>query len=285
MPNLFAHVTLGKRALEAMPTAQLQVAKAAPNPFAIGLQGPDVFFYGSVLRDRTATEFGEGLHFFSGRALLEKFRSQYRSQDRDKPMPVEVRAYLMGFTGHYTLDVMAHPYVGQVQTSEATHLALESDFDVYLLTQVGIIPWKNRLYKLCPKDRGTQAALAEAYAPWHEEISGERVAASVRDLHNIRHLMRTPNRLKFRLLRRVMEAKGIYNKLYGMLIPPPEPGQTTTEIWPDRPADSLTTLDDILTRALPIYLENLTALDRYLDEDLALPAFFDHDFSGNLLET
>ncbi len=289
MPNLFAHYTLGERALGAMTSSELHLAKAAANPFILGLQGPDVFFYGSILRDRLATDFGSRLHTFSGRALLEKFCSA-------GALSTPVRAYLMGFVGHFTLDVLAHPYVGEVQEDEATHLALESDFDIYLLAKAGIKPWKNKLYKLCPKDLGTQAALAEAYAPWHEEISPERVSASVRDLHNIRRLMRTPNQLKFSLIRKIMEAKGIYTKLYGMLIPPPRAGKGVPQqqpevpgpvelpvLWPGKPADSLQRLEGLLADALPIYCENLLALDRYLDEGVPLPAFFDHDFSGEIV--
>lgn len=280
MPNFYAHYVLGQRAFASMTAKQGEAAKAALNAFTLGLQGPDVFFYGSVFGDRSATKFGEKLHKLSGRDVLETMLRPYDGA----AMPPSVRAYMMGFVGHFTLDAVAHPYVYKIQTDMAHHLALESDFDAYLLRAGGeSSPWKSKLYKLISSDDQTQEVLAQVYAP-RAELSERTIKASLRDMRLIRRLMRTPSVPKFHFVRRTMKMMGNYDSLYGMLLPPPVAEFPDGVLWPDKPKDAMETMDALLTQALPKYLENLSALDERIENHTPFPMFFDQNFSGTRME-
>lgn len=280
MPNFYTHYLFGQRALAAMTAEQAKAAAADLNVFNLGLQGPDVFFYGSVFGSKSATKFGQKLHKLSGRNVFETMLSPYDTA----AVPASVRACIMGVVGHFTLDVVVHPYVYEVQTDMPHHLALESDFDAYLMRCAGqSSPWTNNLYELIAADRQTQEVIAEVYAPW-PEISRKSCMSSVRNMRTIRRMMRTPTVSRFRFVRRVMKIMGIYKALYGMLLPPPVPEFPDGVLWPDKPQDAMEKMDELLTEALPIYLENLTALDERIENRTPLPAFFDRDFSGTQME-
>ncbi len=278
MPSFYAHHVFGEICRKEFPARLKSIVDAAEGAFHLGLQGPDFFFYGSVLRDKVATRFGEGLHAYNGREIFDRFLEPYK----DREIPPAVYAYLIGFLGHYTLDVIAHPYVFRTQKDEAHHLALETDFDSYLLRQEGRDPWKARLHQFSNKDQQTVEAVRTAYAPWAEEIPPERVASSVKDVHNIRKLMRTPNAPRTWFIRTVMKKMGLWNKMFGMLTIPPTEDNPTGERWVDKPAEAMSTLEELHKQARPAYLENLHVLEEHINKGQAWPPFFEHDFSGEV---
>ncbi|NLF20841.1 MAG: zinc dependent phospholipase C family protein [Clostridiaceae bacterium] len=280
MPGVFAHYLLGRNVKAVLPAEDKTILELAEGPFVLGLQGPDFFFFGSVFRDKTALEFGEKLHQYSGREVIEKMLSPYKDFSGDiVQLPPLLRGYLMGLVGHFTLDAIAHPYVFSVQKDESHHLALETDFDAHLLREIGEIPWKYKLHKHCPRDRATLEAADMAYAPWREEISRERVEMSVRDMHNLRVLLRAPNVPMYRFLRFLMKKKGLWGKYFGMLIAPPTRENPDSQCWTDKPEDYIPTLRQLYTEAAEMYLDNLIALDNRIEHGTPLPLFFDHIFA------
>lgn len=147
MPNVYAHASLGRQAVPQMSASHQKTIQAHPRAFALGLQGPDIFFYGSIFRDAEAGAFGSRLHRWSGRKVLESMLAPYAYQ----PLPAGVKAYLLGFLGHYRLDATTHPYVYAVQGDMVHHRALETDFDAFLLKREDHpAPWKSRLTKVLP---------------------------------------------------------------------------------------------------------------------------------------
>lgn len=276
MPNLYAHYSLGLRALPRMSAPQAEIVKEHANAFILGLQGPDVFFYGSIFHDGLASDFGSKLHIYSGRQVFEKMLSPYKN----KPIPSDVKAYMMGFLGHYSLDVTAHPYVFDVQGDIAHHRALETDFDSYLLRLEGNqAPWKSRLYQYLPADKKTQRTLVKAYTPWGE-IPKKRIITSIRDFRLIRRLMRTPGLLKFYFVQGVMKKVGKYDAFFGMLMPPASKSFPNGDVWQDKPIGSMEKLKVLHDEALVVYLENLNELDERIHDQVPFSDFFDHNFEG-----
>ena len=112
MPGFTTHYLFGVDAYRDIPFTSVKYnLNINHNAFALGLQGPDLFFYylpsylfhrynlGAIAHDQKTGEF------FS--YLLES-RLQF-SGDSHKLAIAD--AYITGFLGHYTLDCIAHPYI------------------------------------------------------------------------------------------------------------------------------------------------------------------------------
>lgn len=280
MPSLYTHYLFGQKALPLMPARIRGVAQQARGPFNLGLQGPDFFFYGSVLRDGQALAFGTKLHDLPVKDTLERilkgFQTQY-GQPMGGLVPAEM-AYLVGFLGHFSLDAMCHPYIYKIQQTDANHLALETDFDSFWLRREGKKPHRARVYRCCPADALTRAAAVKAYGDWADEISPERVSMSVADLRLVRRLMRTPDKVRFGILRSIMEKKGIYETQFGMLTPPPTKENPQSITWPGKPADSIETLERLFEEGLPFYIDNITKLLAVIEDGAPWPEVFNRNF-------
>ncbi|MDC7301244.1 zinc dependent phospholipase C family protein [Agathobacter ruminis] len=112
MPGFVTHYLFGVNVFQGLPNGSIKKnLRKNHAAFALGLQGPDVFFYylpsyllhqknlGALAHDH-ATD-----RFFS--ALLES-----RNLFAGDPVYLGIAdAYLTGFMGHYTLDCLVHPYV------------------------------------------------------------------------------------------------------------------------------------------------------------------------------
>lgn len=112
MPGFTTHYLFGADAYRRIASGQVrQNLNRNHSAFALGLQGPDLFFYylPSYLMHRE--NIGALAHrkdtgaFFSN--LLES-RSLFTGKKRSQAV---ADAYIMGFLGHYTLDCAIHPYV------------------------------------------------------------------------------------------------------------------------------------------------------------------------------
>ena len=165
MPAIYAHARFGQDVLDlltnpAMDSAMDSAADAAPSTasaaariiranrplFDIGLQGPDIFFYYNPLHHNPIGQLGSDLHEKSGREVFTHF-----SDCLSGASPAHI-AYLYGFLCHYALDVTCHRYVDQTAAETGiTHLALESEFERFLMETDGVDPLSEVLTKsICP---------------------------------------------------------------------------------------------------------------------------------------
>lgn len=282
MPSLYAHYLFGQTVRTMLPERLQQIIRKGEKPFNLGLQGPDFFFYGSVLRDQLALQFGEKMHNTPLRETLERMtRGLHVQFGKAKGGLTDYElAYLIGFVGHFSLDSSCHPYIFKIQQTEANHLALETDFDNYLLRQEGKQPHKVRLYKYCcPADAVTRMTAVKVYSDYADEMPSERVEDSVKDLRMLRHIMRTPSACRLRLVRGIMENKGIYESRRGMLTPPPTEENPLSIRWAEKPEDAIPELERRFKEAQPFYKENVSALMGVLEKGDPWPESFEKDFS------
>ena len=112
MPGFTTHYLFGVDAYRHLTSTQIRKnLKQNHSAFALGLQGPDLFFYYLPSYLMHTTNIGALAHttdtgvFFSNlldsrRFFLEKKRSLAIAD-----------SYITGFIGHYTLDCAIHPYV------------------------------------------------------------------------------------------------------------------------------------------------------------------------------
>ena len=277
MPSLYTHYLFGTESIESFPEDLKSVVAEGEQQFLLGLQGPDLFFYGSIFHDEKALAFGSRLHNLPVHKSLEQMLKGFSAEigNPKGALSSSALAYILGYIGHFTLDSSCHPYVYSVQENEATHLALETDFDNYLLRKKGCKPHKVKLYKICcPADVITILTAEMAYSAYQPEISLECVESCVKDLRFVRRLMRTPTALRFKLVKAGMERAGIYERFYGMMTPPPTKENPLSLRWKEKPDDALQQLEKCFARARELYPEYIRDFMKSLEKGDPWPEAF-----------
>ncbi len=131
MPASYAHYRFGKLLLPTLPPDARQCIQRFRRMYDMGLQGPDMFFYYNPFLRNGTGELAAQFHSQTGQ---EFFSHAGKAADSEA-----ARAYLYGLLAHYCLDSASHPFVNRMaETGEASHVALESEFDRYLMAQDGI---------------------------------------------------------------------------------------------------------------------------------------------------
>ncbi len=131
MPAFYAHYRFGKQLLSTLPPDVKQCIHRFRRLYDMGLQGPDLFFYYNPVIKTQVGDLGGTFHRQSGQEFFTRACAQATSE--------AARSYLYGLLGHYCLDSGCHPYVNQVvEQGQARHIALESEFDRYLMAADGI---------------------------------------------------------------------------------------------------------------------------------------------------
>ena len=170
MPAAYAHYRFGKLLLSSLPASERQCIQRFRRMFDMGLQGPDFFFYYNPLMKTATGELGKKFHAMTGQEFFPSACAAANSE--------AARAYLYGLLGHYCLDSVCHPYVQKIAAiGEAAHVALESEFDRYLMTLDGLpSPHTQDLSPRCKLTRGECMTVAAFYPP----ATGANISQGVR---------------------------------------------------------------------------------------------------------
>ncbi len=186
MPANYAHYRFGKQVLPALPSDVRQCIQRFRRMFDMGLHGPDIFFYYNPLMKTAVGDLGVSFHHQTG---LEFFPTACAAAGSEA-----ARAYLYGLLGHYCLDSLCHPYVQKiVDIGEATHGALEAEFDRFLLTlDKEPSPQTYDLSKRFKLTRGECMTVAEFYPA----VTGANVSRSVKVMAFLTKLFANPNRAR-----------------------------------------------------------------------------------------
>ena len=145
MPAYFTHYLFGRISCAGLREGRLKrLLRQYPEAYALGLAGPDIFFYfvpDQLLLKKTP---GSILHEQACGAFLRRMLKEALSlEGREREI---ASAYLAGFIGHYELDGACHPHVyayvgkqaekrGGVSGHEMTgiHFQYECAMDYYFL--------------------------------------------------------------------------------------------------------------------------------------------------------
>lgn len=134
MPGNYAHYRFGTAMLAAMPGDIQRTAKRFRRLYDVGLHGPDIFFYN--LRLPKSGSLGRRIHQQTGKEFFGRLCRSIRLEASQG-----AEAYLYGVLCHYALDSVCHPFVWeQVEKGVAEHIALETEFDRFLLDLDGKRP-------------------------------------------------------------------------------------------------------------------------------------------------
>ncbi len=135
MAGFVTHYIFGVNAFKQLNDVQIKnIIKKYRHAYAVGLQGPDIFFYHFPTSCGLKPDVGSYMHkkntgeFF--KQLINAFSTIHEEKDYEICM-----AYALGYMGHYLADTRLHPYVysrvGPAATSKVlgTHFGLETDID------------------------------------------------------------------------------------------------------------------------------------------------------------
>lgn len=189
MPALYAHDRFGEKVSEKSDGELKNIIFKYYNQYEVGLQGPDILFFYRPYHGNDVAKYGSHLHAVSALPFFEHAAKVVNYYGRDSAQ----YAYLLGFICHYTLDSECHPYVSEMMEKEhVSHLAIESEFEKYLLKKDKQHPLAYRLDRLITADRETALAIA----PFYENISPKTVKESLQWLKLVKRFLRAPGALK-----------------------------------------------------------------------------------------
>lgn len=159
MPAYYTHYRLGKQALPEFPAQVRQSIQRFRRLYDMGLQGPDFFFYHNPFFPTATGELGHTFHMQTGQEFFTRVCAQANSE--------AAKVYLYGLLGHYLLDSLCHPFVHKMNDSgEAGHVALEAEFERYLLDADGLRPvYCQDFSKRMKLTRGECVTVAGFYPP------------------------------------------------------------------------------------------------------------------------
>lgn len=210
MPAFYAHDRFGREVSDHLQGPPKEIISKYPAQFAIGLQGPDIFFFCRPWCGRV-NRYGNHLHEISAKPFFYHARKVVRQIGRDSAQ----YAYLMGFICHFILDSECHPYVNMtVEETGVHHLEIEEEFEKHLLRLDGEDPLAFPMGDLVPTDGFTAAAIAPFYA---SGITPAIVRRSLKDLRMLKRLFTAPGAFKQNLLNGIFRLSGHYAGLKGLM--------------------------------------------------------------------
>ncbi len=144
MPGFITHLSFGEQSISFITVEDTKsLIERHSTAFALGLQGPDIFFYHIPAYIFYKKNIGNVMH--SNRVMLffdNLFDARNSFEDGHSRRICD--AYIMGFIGHYSLDVACHPYIyfksdhfNNLKRSKkydfGRHVSLETDIDHIVL--------------------------------------------------------------------------------------------------------------------------------------------------------
>lgn len=133
MPELTTHYLFGKSVIVNFSPEISALIKNNLDAYNWGLQGPDLLFYTTVVRDSgRLARAGSALHHHNPEKVFSTML-EFILTYRNKPGYDSLCAYLYGFACHYALDSTIHPYVYSLaakhggKSMKTCHIQVESE--------------------------------------------------------------------------------------------------------------------------------------------------------------
>lgn len=242
MPAAYAHYRFGTQALELLDPALRQQISRFRQVYDMGVQGPDFFFYYNPLFHTAAGSLGHKFHMQSGKTFFSAAVRRLRLN------PSEVgTVYLYGVLAHYCLDSVVHPFIHETEAAgEVSHVAMESEFERFLLTKDGKIPAHAQdLSRFTKLSRGECVTVADLYP-------GATPRAVLQGVRNMERILKLFASRKRKVVETVVGLAG--KRAREQLIP------RTPALGSEERNEALLSLYDNALERYPILAAQLTAL-------------------------
>ena len=186
MPSHYAHYRFGAGAVDAFPPELKRCIRQFRRLYDVGLHGPDIFFYHSILFRSKTVALASKCHELTGEEFFTPVCKHLRLEPSEGAM-----AYLCGLLTHYCLDSAVHPLVlEQTADGKISHVELETEFDRFLLKTDGK-PHPNT-FDCSPHIRLTDGE-CETAAAFYGDASPAAVKASVQSMARWVKVLAMPN--------------------------------------------------------------------------------------------
>lgn len=227
MPAIYAHHAFGREVKKNLPADLKALVRRFPDYYEIGLQGPDILFFYKFYEKNRVNQTGYRIHEEEAALFLEQGRKVVKEKGLSSPEC----AYLLGFLCHFMLDSACHPYVAkQMEKHGVGHVALESEFEKYVLRRDGKDALSYPMGWLVPAGKG----LSGSIAPFYEGITEEEIEKALRDMKLCKTILVAPGKGKRRLLLGIMRLIGKYDELSGHMLRPgtdPRCRESNAGLW------------------------------------------------------
>ena len=211
MPSFYAHDRFGAIAARQLKKDLREIIAGHGRQYAIGLQGPDLFFYYRPWGENPVNSYGVHLHKVSAYPFFNRALGVVRAHGRDSA----AYAYLLGFIGHFILDSECHPYVDEmIEKTGVGHLEIESEFEKLLLRRDGRDPLAYPVYELIPTDQETAEAAALFF---NRAITPEIIRRSLKEFKMVKRLFVRPSAAGQAAIHTIMKALGKYDTMKGLM--------------------------------------------------------------------
>lgn len=201
MPAATTHVEMAKDVLRTTP----ELTKSIKNPqmYFLGSQGPDLLFFNRAsILPGTTKPYGNLMHVSKVKEVISYFE-RYANTDED------LKSYFLGYLCHYCLDSFAHPLVYGVShalhkdggpSEGEIHVSLESEIDVWILSQRGRSFKNYDVYKYLKVSKEDRDKLASMYHfmlkdIFHKDVTEKHLQQSIDDVAFYTRVI-APNKLK-----------------------------------------------------------------------------------------
>ncbi len=213
MPAFYTHHRFGAKVAERLKRESEELGELIrkyPEQYAIGQQGPDIFFFYRPYYKNRAARYGSRLHHESALAFMERARRVVRKKGRDS----REYAYLLGFIGHFVLDSECHPYVAEwIEAANVQHFEIEEEFEKMMLRLDHKDPLAYPISALIPSDD----AVIQAMLPFYKGMNAGVIQNALEDMKRVKALFTAPGFLKQGLINTVMRMTGRYAQIKGLM--------------------------------------------------------------------
>ncbi|MDO4554059.1 MAG: zinc dependent phospholipase C family protein [Lachnospiraceae bacterium] len=262
MPSTYAHHVFSKKVQENLPESLSHICQNYETQFQFGSQGPDFLYFYHPARKNHYTETGTLMHNCTLSRFLKSIIPILKLYGTDS---MEY-AYTLGFICHFALDSFCHPYVTpNAKRLSISHIAMETEFDRYLLEKDGEEPLRYPLHQLIPNDTKTQVCLHHLYPDVPEEVIGE----CVKTYRFYRKLWITPNQASYFITKVSFRFRHRYGYFSSFLMPAKKPSVTKET----NPA-----LFQLYNEASKAAVSYLTSFHESFTKNLPLDKRFDRNF-------
>lgn len=260
MASLFTHYFFAQRILPTLPEEAREIIAAYPDHYALGVQGPDIFFYYLTSKKH---EVGGKIHAKPLADFLERNRDWI-----DKgPALSPTWAYFFGFLTHFSLDATVHPYIDLVEEKiSIDHVALERDFDRVILEEEGYDPRAFLCRELLPSPADVAAGISPLYESYG--INTHDVHRAVASFRMGQQFFHVDNLKTYARKHKILKAVGADDAFGGMLL---NPEGYDDSVYITNPA-----MKELMTLAYPLARNAIATFTENRD----YPAFFQLNFNG-----
>ncbi len=204
MPAATTHVEMAKDVLRTSSTISKMVTNQ--QMFYLGSQGPDLLFFNraSILPGSTK-KYGNLMHEEKVYDVISYFERYTKTNE-------DLKSYFLGYLCHYCLDSTVHPLVYAVSHKKGLetgidegeiHVALESELDVWILSQRGRTIDSYDVYQYLKISEQETIALAEMYHNmlmdvFHISVSEKHLQRAIKDVSLYTYVL-SPKKWKYDL--------------------------------------------------------------------------------------